>query len=389
MKVVGNNQFQKTANTILILNYLRSQKECSRSLLSKVLGFQPSTVTYIVTRLINLGLVYETVEAEKSGSGRKPILLRLNNQFGYTIGLDLQADYYLFVITDLGGDIVFSGREDYSKKTESFSKLVDSVTSKILSQIKGVYERILGMCLALPGIVDTRTSTVIDCWTHSLTNFHLPDELKEKYGFPIILENDANCCSWNKLWDAGDENTDSFIYLLTKWHKLELVPKGMPPIGIGLGLVLQGEVFRGYRNMAGEFRSIFYRDAGTGQLAIPQEELELFPEDNRITRKLIIELLRNIFFLVPILNPRIIYIGGDLREKELMIKDILENEMENEYNFIKTRFCGLKILRNSSFDAAKGAAVYSQKQLFAIPNVGGQQNNSTWYEYLKGNKEIK
>jgi DNA-binding transcriptional ArsR family regulator len=385
LKIVGNSQFQKTANSILILNHLRGHSLCSRALLSKSLGLQPSTVTYIVNRLIDLGLVHETVEGQKTGSGRKPILLQLNNRFGYTVGLDLQADYYQFVITDLGGDIILSGRRDYTQKIESFSVLVEFVIDEILIQINEIKDKILRICLALPGIVDTNTSTVIDCWTHSLKNYQIPDELGEKFDFPIIIENDANCCSWNKLWESGDDTDDSFIYLLTRFHNPQLVPESMPPVGIGLGLVLDGEVFRGYRNMAGEFRSIFYRDGGTGQISLSNDDLRSLPDDKNIKRKLILELLRNILFLVPILNPRIIYIGGDLTGEDVLVRDILENEMKNEFSFIGGMECGLTVLgEDCSFDAAKGAAVLSQKQLFSIPKVGDTQLNSLWYDYLTG-----
>jgi len=381
LKVVGNNRFQKSANTILILNYLRSHGNCSRTLLSRNLGLQPSTVTYIVNRLQDLGLIYETVEAEKTGSGRKPILLALNREYGYTVGLDLQADYYHFVVTDLTGEIVLSSRRDYTGKSESFPRLVDAVIAEILEQTDG---RILGLCLALPGIVDTGSSTVVDCWTHSLTDYRLPEEVTGKYDFPIILENDANCCSWNKLWDDGDESDDSFVYLLTRFHKPELVPVGMPPVGIGLGLVLEGEVFRGYRHMAGEFRSIFYREPGTGQLSISPDKLRSLPEDDAVCRELILELLRNILLLVPILNPRMIYIGGDLGSREKEVRDILDHEMRHENSFMTKMECRLEVLEDSRFDAARGAAVFSQKKLFSIPRVGDPQWNSAWYDYLMG-----
>jgi len=385
LKIVGNSQFQKTANSILILNYLRSHSQCSRALLSKNLGLQPSTVTYIVNRLIDLGLVHETVEGQKTGSGRKPILLQLNNRFGYTVGLDLQADYYQFVITDLGGDIVLSGRRDYTQKIESFSILVEFVINEILFQIEDLKNDILRVCLALPGIVDTGTSTVIDCWTHSLKNFTIPEKLTKRFNFPIIIENDANCCSWNKLWESGDDTDDSFIYLLTRFHNPDLVPETMPPIGVGLGLVLDGEVFRGYRNMAGEFRSVFYREAGTGQISLSNEELGSLPDDQNIKRKLILELLRNILFLVPILNPRTIYIGGDLSGEDELVRDILREEMKNEKSFIEEMECGLKVLGDDCcLDAAKGAAILSQKQLFSIPKVGDTQLNSLWYNFLAG-----
>lgn len=385
MKIVGNSQFQKTANSILILNYLRSHSLCSRALLSKNLGLQPSTVTYIVNRLIDLGLVYETVEGKKTGSGRKPIILQLNTLFGYTVGLDLQADYYQFIISDLGGNLVSSGRRDYTKKMKSFSILVEMVINEILDQFDGSKDKILRLCLALPGIVDTHTSTVIDCWTHSLKNYNVHEELEGKFDFPIIIENDANCCSWNKLWESGDESDDSFIYILTRFHNPKLVPESMPPVGVGLGLVLDGEVFRGYRNMAGEFRSIFFRDSGTGQIALDRDELMLLPDNENIRRKLILELLRNILFLVPILNPRIIYMGGDLTGEDDLVKDILENEMKNEYTFIGDMECGLTVLgEDCSFDAAKGAAILSQKKLFSIPKIGDTQLNSFWYDFLAG-----
>ncbi len=381
MKVVGNNRFQKAANTILILNYLRSRGNCSRALLSRNLGLQPSTVTYIVNRLQDLGLVYETKEAEKSGSGRKPILLALNRGYGYSIGLDLQADYYNFVVSDLGGITVLTGWREHTGRSLSFSDLVISVIDEILEQIDG---KVLGLGLALPGVVDALNSEVVDCWTHSLTNYSFPEEISERYDFPIHLENDANCCSWHKLWDDGDDRDDSFLYLLTRFHRAELVPEDMPPVGVGLGLVLEGEVFRGFRHMAGEFRSIFYREPGTGQLSLSKQELQRVLADKEVLRRLIVEILRNIFFLIPVLNPRVIYIGGDLGSHKDLILDILDKELKNEDSFRKKMLCGLEVSEDCAFDSAKGAAVLSQKQLFSMPHVGDSKKSSSWYDFLMG-----
>lgn len=381
MKVVGNSRFQKSANTVLILNYFRKNGKCSRSRISKDLGLQPSTVTYIMKRLQKAGLILETVEVEKSDSGRKPILLTMNRQYGYSIGLDLQADYYNYVITDLYGETTYKNRRDYIRKSESFPALLELVIAEIIKQIDG---RILGLGLALPGIVDSFESTVKDCWTHSLTDYRLPDEFMKKYPFPIFMENDANCCAWNKLWEDGDQSADSFLYLLSRFHKPELVPEGMPPVGIGFGLVLDGEVFRGYRNMAGEFRSVFYRKAGTGQLALSPEELQKLPENNSSCRKLILELLRNIVLLVPILNPRIIYIGGDLGSREKEIQDVLNNDLKEEKAFMQKMQCNLEVPANSSFDAARGASILSQKKLFSIPQIGDSQGDCTYFDYLMG-----
>ncbi len=382
MKIVGNSRFQKAANSSLILNYLREREECSRIDLSESLGLRPSTVTYIINRLMNMGLVREKKGTESATrNGRPPILLEINRDFGRIIGLDLQADYYNAVITDTAGKILQSRNKVYDKWGLSFEELLKNVLEDIIGEKKDA--PIIGLGLAVPGIVDPENSIIKDCWTHNLKSRDFSSFFEESFDFPVIVENDANCCAWKSIWD--NRELENFIYLLPRFHNKEIVPQGLPSIGVGLGLVLNGSVYHGFSHRAGEFRSVFMGNNDPGQTSLSMEEMDRIASDPLIKRKFMVELLKNLFWMINILNPRSIYIGGDLSGNSRMLHEILSNELKDDWKRIQQNDCTLTMLEEAAMDAAKGAAASILTELYSIPQINTRDLSPRKWKNLLSN----
>ena len=384
MKIVGNSQFQRAANASLILNTLRERREASRIELSATLGLRPSTVTYIVNRLMSAGLVREKVgKMPVTKSGRPPVLLEINKDFGRVVGLDLQADYYNAVVTDTTGTILRSLHKEYESRGPSFEELFQSVCDEIL-QDEGE-SPILGVGLAVPGVVDHERSIIKDCWTHNLKNRDFTAFFEAGFEYPIVIENDANCCAWKSLWDRGELEKDTFLYLLPRFHRKEILPPGYPSIGVGLGLVFNGAVYHGYSHRAGEFRSVFLGGGDATQISLTQEEMERISDDSDILRRLAVELLKNMFALIHILNPRSLFIGGNLAGQGPMIQEVLNDELKEEWRQIEQTGCSLRVLEDAEMDVAKGAAYSMLTELYSIPQLGESDENQRKWRNLLSN----
>lgn len=389
MKIVGNSLFQKAANSALILNYLRLNESSSRQRMAEELGLQPSSVSYIVNRLIRAGIAEEVREDDprkKSGSGRKPIALRLSARFGYIIGLDLQVDYYSAVITDVSGRIIRSRRKEFVPGISDFETLLLSSVEELKQELDPQIP-ILGMGLALPGIVDRDNSLVKDSWTHKLKNASLAPFLDKHFTFPVVLENDANCCAQDILWNQPESRDDSFVYLLSRFHKRNMVPEDLPSVGVGLGLVLNGSLYEGISHEAGEYQSIlFSRERRMKwQLALSEEEMDRALYDEDVQREIIKELLGNMIFLLQILNPRGLYIGGDLSRNGSMVREILEWEYPEKWARLQAKGCRLKMVEDGGFDPARGAAACMLSDLYAIPQIGGEHVDRRHWNNLLSN----
>ncbi len=389
MKVVGNNFFQKAANSSLILNYLRTHEPCSRHQMASELGLQPSTVTYITGRMLNAGLIEECREKElspKKGSGRKPVGIRINPSFGYVIGLDLQIDYYCAVVCDASGKVVKSFRKDHKTGSRGFRKLLTSAMNEVCRKINPDIP-ILGAGLAIPGIVNRETSFVKECWTHELKNEDLSSFLDETFSFPVMVENDANCCAQNILWNQSEKGGQSFIYLLSRFHNRTLLPEeNVPSIGIGLGMALDGKLYTGISHEAGEYQSILFSKERQlkWQLSLSDDEMDRALYDPEIRKDIIRELMGNMILILQVLNPQALFIGGDLSESGSIVQSVLEENYSGRWKKMQSKGCRLEMVEEGKFDPALGAAACLFNKLYAIPQVGNHgKSNKKWKTVLE------
>ncbi len=382
---VGNSQFQKVANAALVIDYLRRHRKVSRQDIAKAVGLRPSSVTYIINRLMQQGIVQEvsglanSTAGSSTGSGRPPVLLELSSDAGMVIGLDLQADYYCVVMTDIRGDELLSYRNSYDSGITNFEHKFHSTIQEILPRTTAP---ILGLGLSIPGTVDSSKNMVKSAWTHELYNEDLSD-LFQEYSFPITLQNDADCCAQQILWRDNNRDSitvdDSFIYLLTRFHNPELLSPGRPSVGVGLGLVFDGSLYRGYRSEAGEYQSILFAEDNppTWQVALTADEMDRAALDIKIQQRIIRELLGNFMLLFHVLNPRALYIGGDLAiHRDLIFKE-LETTYKRQWEYLQKAEFSVVVVENGQFDPAWGAASVMLEDLYSIPQVGHRHRQIT------------
>jgi predicted NBD/HSP70 family sugar kinase len=374
--MVGNSRFQKKANRALILNYLHFHGPESRNILARELGLQPSTVTYIVQGLIKEGMVQEADSPSKKaantlgGSGRKPVEISLSPRYGCMIGLDLQVDYYVAVIYDLAGNKLKSDKLIYRKKNPDFKLLLKETVEEIESSLD---IPVLGLGLALPGIIDSGNNRVIDCWTHNLRDSDLSTWLGGEFSFPVIIENDANCAAFNHLKQMKFQKKRyrdiSFIYLLPRFHDPLLVPENQPSVGIGMGFVLNGGLYRGANFKAGEYQSILSSQKGvpSRQLSLSDKELSQARYSKTVQRAIVKELMDSMKLILQIFDPSSLIIGGDMAEREIMEKYIKGDLFKNY---------PIEMGKENFFDPAEGACALVFEKLFSIPQIGTEKGRS-------------
>jgi hypothetical protein len=387
MKIVGNSQYQKGANGLLVLNLLRKYP-CSRVQIAHTLGLQNSTVTYIVARLLENGTVHE-VETEKSETtevakvGRKPNLVGLNPDFGRVIGIEMMSGLFRICICDICGMVLLKKEQQYVRKNIPFQDLVSDVIT-IASGICGTIP-ILGVCIAVPGIVHDGNTRIEECWTHGLQNVEFASFLNN-FPFPVLIENDANCCALKYLFNSDDQN-DSFFYLLARKHNPTVVPKGIPTIGLGLGLVVNGKLIRGASSRSGEYRSSFLMGTkSTGQVTLSEQQLSKLETDATIQRHLIKEVFADLFCAMSIFDPSNFYVGGFLTSMPYrsVVCDVLEHELKDHW-FENSWEGEMILVHDTLFDPAEGAADKVLDLLYKVPHVGSSEPDlRRWNALLNG-----
>jgi DNA-binding Lrp family transcriptional regulator len=365
---MANGKYQRDLNNFLILQTL-SEKHLSRMELANELNLQPSTVTYAITRLRKVGLIKDFGGDINQGMGRKRTFLGLDGSYGCVFGIELLVGHFSASIVDISGKVIFECSQCYPSNVTKMKYLTVERFEEILKVILTLLEEkakdltVIAACIAIAGTVDSTGKKVLYSWTHGLKNYD-GSQFFSNYSYPTFFENDANCAAISHM----DGRRDTFLYTLVQQYDRDKTPEGVPPIGVGMGLVIDGELRRGFNNKSGEFNSIMYRgDATDKQLALTNIELLQLDENEDLLKKFLIELFGNLYFVESLIDPRIIYMGGSLSKWKHLSRYILDKEFKN------SRYQGdhdtFVFVEDPKSDVKKGAWQLLLYHLFKLPEV--------------------
>ncbi|MEO7672776.1 MAG: ROK family transcriptional regulator [Pyrinomonadaceae bacterium] len=232
-------------NKQIVLNYVRVRSPISRAEIARETSLQRSTVSAIVDDLQLDDLVEETGTGDSTG-GRKPTLLKLKTGTPVAIGVDVTPRETHVVVADLAGNLL------QIKKFPTSSD-IDYMNTQILSKVTGFVEQYptanLEIGISIPGIADQSRGGILYIPYFQWSNWDIGQKLSEATGLPVIVDNDANAVALAELWFGDEEvrKTRNFITVLVAE-------------GIGTGIIIDGQVYRGENGAAGEFGHMFVGD---------------------------------------------------------------------------------------------------------------------------------
>lgn len=236
--ITGDQALVKRINTSIILDTIRQQAPVSRAKVSKLTGLNKATVSNLVQELCNNHLVQEIGPGQSSG-GRKPQLLLFNGQAGYAVGVELRVKQMTAVLTDLEGKIL---AEDDTALEEHD---VQTVTSLMVCMIHGLMRQappspygIIGIGIGVPGMVD-ENGTVLFAPNLGWEMVPLQQQLEDELGLPVTIDNEANAGAQGELRFGAGQDARHLLYISAG-------------SGIGSGIIINGELYKGARGYAGE-----------------------------------------------------------------------------------------------------------------------------------------
>ena len=216
-----------------LINYLLNHQITSKSELAKELNLSMPTVLTNVNELISKGIVAELGEYESTG-GRKAKSIGINTSYARAMGIIITANHLEMVIVNLGYEIENSKRIRLKFLSDlSYCTEVAEQVNKFLDET--MPDRLLGIGVAIPGIVDQKENIVTKSHALQLDNYSL-HFLEQALDLPVYFENDANAA----MLAENPQKYKNALYLSLN-HTL------------GGAFCIDGQLFRGQNQKAGEF----------------------------------------------------------------------------------------------------------------------------------------
>jgi predicted NBD/HSP70 family sugar kinase len=238
--VNGTPRLLRAINERTVLECVRRVGPISRAQLARETALSKPTVSQALAGLQQAGLVREAGRS-KGGKGPTAVLYQLNPYAGWVVGIDVGRNWVRAAIADVTG--AFVARRDERAKVRSARTLISQIgeIAHGLAADAGIEWRDVTVAtVGSPGVVHPGDDDVTLAYSLPGWGRHgLVDLVQRELGTKTIFENDVNLAALGEAWRGIGRDVDPFVYLHIG-------------TGVGLGIVLGGELYRGAGGAAGE-----------------------------------------------------------------------------------------------------------------------------------------
>jgi predicted NBD/HSP70 family sugar kinase len=232
----------RRANLGVVLRHVADSGSCSRARIAGATGLTRGTVSSLVAELIDLELVRETGSpAVPRGVGRPGLALELADVL-VGVGLEVNVDYVAVCVEDLRGVVHHEQRVHRDNRGSRPGPVLDHVADLIadaLELLERAGRRVAGVSVAVPGLVEVGSGTVVFAPNLGWSDLALRDELDERLGLTVEVDNEANLAALAEHWAGAARGVDNAICVFGE-------------IGVGSGILVGGALYRGANGFGGE-----------------------------------------------------------------------------------------------------------------------------------------
>ena len=213
----------------------------SRADLSKKIGLTRAAITIIVDSLKSEGIVVEK-GAVSSGLGRNPIILDINPDCYYALGLNISRGSCTLGLVNIKGQVIASKEIDLSdagNKEQAIAQIKEEIQA-IIDGSDFDKSKLMGLGITTPGPLDSDTGTIINPPNFEFWyNTPIVSELRQSFDFEIKLENNASALALaEKNYGMGREFSDFILVVVDT--------------GIGAGIITNGSLYKGSNSLGAE-----------------------------------------------------------------------------------------------------------------------------------------
>ncbi len=236
----GSFQAMKSLNKSIILTKILNNGPISRAQIAKETELTPPTVGSLVKELIEQGIVKESTQGVSKG-GRKPTMLVIDQQAFYMIGIDAGPSKISAILTDLAGRVLMNLEQPLSTPiTETqFTQQLIGITEQMLSHNQAHQDDIIGIGVAMHGVVNAELGQALYAPNLNLRDMPIGETLSAHFPYLVKVENDARALALAESWFGDGKGFERLVTLNIG-------------TGVGAGVTIDGELYRGESHIAGE-----------------------------------------------------------------------------------------------------------------------------------------
>jgi predicted NBD/HSP70 family sugar kinase len=238
-------------NMSAILKLLRERGTLARADMAKVLGMTRNTASNIVSDLLDAGLVIET-EYRREGAGRPGLLLEMAPSGGFAVGAEININRIIAVVVNFKGKTLWeeSAQINPAQPQDEIIATAEQLVKSALDWGVGENLKPLGIGLGLAGLVDAESGCLIYAPTLNWKDIPFKAMWEEKFELTVHIDNEANTSALGYYAYTDHANVRNMAYLSIG-------------AGMGGGLILDRQLFRGSGGFAGQAGHMKIRTDGS------------------------------------------------------------------------------------------------------------------------------
>lgn len=235
---------QRTYGRRTLLAAIRKTSPIARIDLAEATGISRATVTTVTAELLRAGLIAEVAdESDKSGRGRPRVDLKIEGAAHFIAGVKVANRSLSLVLIDFEGNQLAETEfplEQSQFEPEALAAVLQRGLTTLTEGVGKSIADLSGVGIGIAGIVDVHRGLVH--WSPSLAtrNVRLQATIEDALGVPVFLDNDANLVAMaEKQFGVGRTAKDFIVVTIES--------------GVGMGIVINNEIYRGTRGCGAEF----------------------------------------------------------------------------------------------------------------------------------------
>ena len=227
-------------NRNIALNLLREHQPISRAELARRMDVSRAAVSALVNELLESGSIYEGAYAA-APRGRRPQMLHVRTKDRLVIAIDVRYTRTQVLLSDFSGNPIAGETFETALDPEV---LADQMAERVqeLLRTHAAQGDCEGIGLVVPGMVDRRSGRILNSPSLGWKDVDMREMLASRVGVRVFIENAPIACALAQMWlnPQRADGVDNFAYVTVS-------------DGVGVGIVVGGEIIRGHRDTAGEF----------------------------------------------------------------------------------------------------------------------------------------